>query len=284
MKVAGGVLAMCIRLLTIFFVSIFTLTVHADGRSGARTMVIGSLSAPPYVFLDEDANPKGILVVKITQALERIGITPVFEINNWSRSFRRVKAGEIDAIIPALKSPDREELLVYPQTPLAIFNMMIAKHVADYRKSSNLNTFTGKTVGRIHGASVTPAFDNASTEQKFKLEERASFGQLALGVAHQRLNYAAGPELMLMWGASENGILGELDFLQPPLGQGVVYLAISKQSPFSTAVAEISESLREVDDSEAFAEALRPYSTFLHLDLYEKLHQTADVHKQNGGR
>ena len=292
MKVAGGVLVMCIRLLAVFLISLFTLNAHADDLSSnpsldpplGRAMVIGALSAPPYVFLDEDGNAKGILVIKITQALERIGIKPVFEINNWSRSFRRVKTGEIDAIIPALKSPDREELLVFPDLPIAIFNMMMAKNVRDTRQMADLNDLSSKSVGRIRGARVTPAFDNAISEQKFQLEERETFGQLALGVAHQRLDYAVGPELMLMWGAGENGILGRLDFLEPSLGQGVVYLALSKQSEYAALSKEISDSLHVVDDSQAFKEALRPYSTFLHLDLYEKLRQTADVHKHNGGR
>ena len=270
---------MCFRVLTIFLVSFFALNAFADDQAAKRVMIIGALSAPPYVFLDEDHKPKGILVVKITQALERINIQAEFEINNWSRSFRRVKNGEIDAIIPTLKSPDREKFLLYPETPIALFNMIMAKHVSDPRQTANINALTGKSVGRIRGARVTPAFDNAISEQKFKLEERATFGQLALGVAHRRLDYAVGPELMLMWGAGENGILGYLDVLEPSLGQGAISLALSKHSQFAPIIADISKSLDIVNDSDSFEEALRPYSTFLHLDLYEKLHATSEVHK-----
>ncbi|MEG3617139.1 transporter substrate-binding domain-containing protein [Magnetovibrio sp. PR-2] len=255
--------------------------VSVRAQSAKPAMVIGALSAPPYVFLDDQSNPKGILVEKITRALDRLGIKPVFEINNWSRAFRRVKNGDIDAIIPALKSPDREAYLVYPKNPIALFNMMMAKHVSDPRQTVELNDINGLTVGRIRGARVTPAFDEALQAQKFDLAERATFGQLALGVAHQRLDYAVGPELMLMWGAGERGVLRNLSFLEPSLGQGPVYLAISKHSQFVLKVEEISESIHDVEESSAFKEALRPYSTFLHLDLFEKLNQASKVHKHS---
>lgn len=247
---------------------------------GPDVMVIGGLQVPPYIIVDEEGQASGLVVDLLRRALEQVGVRPHFEITNWARAFAGAKAGRLDALIPALRSPDREEVLVYPSEPLTVLNMVVIRHAGDreLHYDGDLNVFRDMSMGRIRSARVAPAFDEAAAAGMFRLEERASFGLLALGVAHRRIDLMAGDELMGLWGAAENGVLEKLKVMDPPLAQAPVYLAISKGSPFAARAEEIAESLAKARRSQEFKEALMPYGELLQQDLFEKLLKLSSEH------
>ncbi|MCW8914697.1 MAG: transporter substrate-binding domain-containing protein [Magnetovibrio sp.] len=259
-------------------VTIYTSAVCAEGPHSQKTMVIGGLSAPPYIFVDDDGHATGILIIKIRQALSQMGIQAKFEISNWPRSFHNAKTGTIDAVIPTLKSPDREVFLHYPEEPIANLTMVMIKNAHSPLSIEKISDLNGKYVGRIRNARVTPEFDEAAQSKAFVLEQRSTFRQLALSVAHNRLDIAIGPELMLLWAAGESGVLNKIKTLDFPLGKAPVYLAISKKSKFTTQISEISKNLRLVRKSPEFENALNPYSAFLHVNLFEKLQGASNTH------
>jgi len=235
-------------------------------------MVIGGLVAPPYIIKDEHNNPSGILVELIQQTLRPLGIEPQFRITNWARAFKSATAGKIDALIPAIKSPDREKALIYPAEPLTVLQMGLMRQKGSSAVyDGELESLKGRRIGRIRNARVAPAFDKAAANGLFHLEERSSFGLLALAVVHGRVDFLAGDELMGLWGAAENGVLNRIEVAHPHFGDNPVYLAISKKSPLASRAAEISVKLAEIKKSQNFKQALEAYGRFLQKDVFEYL-------------
>ncbi len=235
-------------------------------------MVIGGLVAPPYIIVDDNKKVSGILVHLIRSALSDLDIEVEFKITNWARAFDSAKHGRADALIPTIKSPDRESVLTYPNVPLAILEMCLLKSTEQQIDfNGNLSTLAPYRIGRIRNARVSPAFDEAAEDHYFKLEERASFDLLAKAVAHGRLDLAAGDELMMLWAAANNGVLNNVEIIHPHLANTFVYLAISKKSIFANRVDEISKSIELTKSSQGFQNTIHAYEKLLKPEVFEHL-------------
>lgn len=260
------------RRLYLFLIISFLAAPSPVFADSPRVMVISGLQAPPYVMLDEKGKATGILVDLINQGLQPLNIQPVFKISNWARSFEEAKQGRADAIIPTIKSEDRETLFIFPAEPLTRLQMAFMKHPdADIAFTGDLDSLTRYRIGKIRKARVSPTFDEAVAQQKLQIEERTSFGLLALAVARNRLDLFAGDELMGLWGAAENGVLDEVETITPYLSKVPVYMAIGKSSIFADEAELISQALAEAKNHQDFRSSLAGYEKLLRKELFDNL-------------
>lgn len=260
--------------LLFFFLLAQGTTVHAQP---VKKMVIAGLEAPPYVILDKEGAASGIVVELIRQTLKPLGIEPEFQITNWARAYRTTLNAHADALIPTIKSADREQYFVFPDEPLNVLHMALLAH------PNKQITYTGRLedlmpyrIGKVRQARVAPAFDQAVTSGKLRVEERTSFGLLALAVAHNRLDLMAGDELMSVWSAAENGVLDQVKVIQPYLDHVPVYLAISKFSAYAGEAGAISKALKHAKKHKDFQASLHAYEKYLQRDIFERLIQQVD--------
>lgn len=260
------------RLLCLLLLVPLLTTSNLARSDNQREMVITGLEAPPYVIIDNKQKPAGILVDLIKQAFKPLGITPVFKISNWARAYEETKHGRADAIIPTIKSANREPLFSFPAEPLTVLHMALLKHPAnDIRYDGDLTNLQSYRIGKVRKALVAPEFDQATTNGILNIEERTTFGLLALGVARQRLDLMAGDELMGLWGAAENGVLEDIETIMPYLAEVPVFLAISKASPYAAETEQISKALASAKKHQDFKKSLSGYERFLRRDLFENL-------------
>lgn len=238
----------------------------------SRTMVITALEAPPYVMTDANQQPTGILVSLIRQALKPLKIEPVFRVSSWARAYKDAKRGNADAIIPTIKSPDREHLFTYPSEPLTLLHMALLKRPGDNISfNGDLSELEALRIGKIQKARVTPQFDKAVSKGVLNIQERRTFGLLALGVARSRIDLMAGDELMGLWGAAENGVLNKVETITPYLAEVPVYLAISHRSEFAKDAELIAAALADAKSSVAYKQSLSAYERLIRKDLFKHL-------------
>jgi len=244
----------------------------------APKMVIAGLEAPPYTILDKEGKASGIIVELIRQALHSLDIEVEFRITNWARAYRTSLNAHADALIPTIKSADRERYFVFPDEPLNVLHMALLAH------PDTKITYTGKLeelmpyrIGKVREARVTPAFDQAVSSGKLHVEERTSFGLLALAVAHNRLDLMAGDELMSVWSAAENGVLDQVKVVRPYLDHVPVYLAISKFSSYAGEAEAISKALKNAKKNKDFQASLRTYDKYLQRDIFKRLIHQVDA-------
>lgn len=83
----------------------------------ARTLRIVSLEAPPLVY-SIGRNTYGALVDVVVQGLARMGHDVEIQLMPWSRALASVRYGDADAIFYAIRTPEREEYLHFPEEPL----------------------------------------------------------------------------------------------------------------------------------------------------------------------
>lgn len=244
-------------------ISIVIFTLASTAASAQERFVIAGLQAPPYVYLDgETRQPSGLLVDLLNETFQTMGLTPEYELSNWARAFMRAQTGDVDAIIPAIKSDDRLEHLIYPVEPLTHLTMTLLQ------AKNNPLTYSGRVsnlqpyvIGRIRQARVSPELDALMASGHIQYEERNSFRLLALALTANRLDAVAGDTLMALWGASEEGVLDQVSVVQPPLSRIPVYMALTKKSGHAPIEDQFSIALRQAKITLDFEARLRAMQT-----------------------
>ena len=78
--------------------------------SGLPTIIVGSDTYPPYIYLNNDGVPAGIDVEIATEAFRRMGYAARFETIDWEQKTNLVESGAIDCIWGCFSMQGREEM------------------------------------------------------------------------------------------------------------------------------------------------------------------------------
>lgn len=270
---------MFLKRVCLFFGLMCLPVLHAQAK---EKMIIAGLVAPPYILQDAHGNVSGILIDLIRESLAKIDIAPDFEISNWARAYAMIQQGRADALIPTMKTPEREKFLFFPDEALATLQISLM-HNPDSPISfwGDFNTIGNYRIGRVRNARVSPDFDRAVKRSNFVLEERTSFDLLALAVANRRMDAFAGDELMGLWAAASNGVLNKIEVVKPRLAQIPVYLALSQTSFFAARQHELSEALASVKESRNFVKDVQAYDKLLKPELIDHIFQKSKTVDKN---
>ena len=105
--------------------------------------VVMDANYPPYVFMDEDGHPQGILIDQWHLWEQKTGIKAEIHALDWAEALRRMKAGEFDVIDSIFKTPERTAWLdfttPYARIDVPIFFDRRISGIADY---ASLKGFT----------------------------------------------------------------------------------------------------------------------------------------------
>jgi len=205
---------------------------------------IVGLNFPPYVIGGPGQPSSGIIVDIVSKALRELGYRPKFDITNWARAYAAIKNDQAGAIIPVMKSKDRETFLNFPEQPVMVMKMVLIgsrQHTIHF--DGSLKSIQSHSIGRIHKARVSPKFDAARERGELNVEGRNSADLLIKAVAHQRLDLIALPTLGALWSAEKLSLENNISVLSPPLNQTPVYIAFSKKKVPEAITKKISKLL-----------------------------------------
>ena len=111
--------------------------------SGLPTILVGSDTYPPYIYLNNDGVPAGIDVEIATEAFRRMGYAAQFESIDWEQKTNLVESGTIDCIWGCFSMDGREEVYRWAGP------YMVSRQVVAVDADSSIRTFSdlaGKTI------------------------------------------------------------------------------------------------------------------------------------------
>ncbi|MCB9482252.1 MAG: transporter substrate-binding domain-containing protein [Desulfobacteraceae bacterium] len=123
-----------------FFFMILAQWVFAD------EIIIVTEQYPPYEFI-ENGEWTGHDADIVREASRRAGVNPVFKEYPWKRCLKMVEEGAAEALISAMKTPDREEYIIFPDTNLSYEKNVIFGRRGDALVIKSLDDLKGKTIG-----------------------------------------------------------------------------------------------------------------------------------------
>lgn len=98
--------------LPLLFIAVFFVS---NGKTDPLSLV--TMDYPPHSF-QEDGEPKGIWVDITREAFKRMGQPVTIKSYPWARVIHMMKKGHADGVAGAYKTPEREQFMDYPQTPI----------------------------------------------------------------------------------------------------------------------------------------------------------------------
>ncbi len=147
----------------------------------------------------------------------------------WARGYAAVKAGEATALIPTIRSVEREALFDFPGEP--IFQAEIALFARAFKPlkwSGRPSDLVGLSFVRLRGALVSPEFDQAVREGRLHCEQAHGFGAAMRMLAAGRFDFAAMPKLAGLQIAAAEGLSARVRVLEPAPHVQAFYLAFAR--------------------------------------------------------
>ncbi len=196
---------------------------------------------PPFVIdAEKDNQISGIDVDIVKEIARRMNLEAAFYKCPWIRCLKSMEEGSVDVLTNAVKKPDREKYMFYPDKPFVtdlpiVFYFKKGKGSA-VRKYEDLCNYT---IGCERGALYFEQFDN---DTKLKKHPLPLYRQLFQMVQAERIDGVIGYKYTLDYIISEMGLQGvfEETFYRYP-NEVEAFITVSKKSPLASRFAEFNK-------------------------------------------
>lgn len=228
-----------------FFTVIIACSFVASSWADLPVITVSGLAVEPYIIKGEDSKkPSGIIIDIVNGVMSRLDYQPDYDITVWARAYNDVAKGYKQALIPTMKTEERERLFWYPEESLLSLQMSLFKSKGENVVwNGHLASLQGATVAVVRGAKISPEFDQAMGSGLFKVEKRTDFNLVMKAVAAKRANYGASDQLIGLWAAKRSGISSNVEVALPYLAEVPVYIAFSKDTVNADFVLRFNDAL-----------------------------------------
>lgn len=212
-----------------------------------RTIRICGVELPPLIMATPYGST-GVVTDIVLQACQRAELRATVEVVPWARGFAALKSGDCDALIPTIRSSEREALFDFPSEPIyrsemALFGS-IGKMPAGF--SGKLSELLSYRFVRLKGALFAPEFDRAVQEGRLHCEEALSFAAALRMVDVGRVDFAAVPKLAGLQIIAAEGLTAHLQVLEPALFVQPFYIALARRPDLAGVRQRLDEQLRRM--------------------------------------
>jgi ABC-type amino acid transport substrate-binding protein len=203
---------------------------------------------PRYSYWEKD-QIRGLCPEIINHAAGMIGVKVRYKAIPWKDFAGLAKKGEIDGIMPLVKTKERMEFLYFPDNGLAAEkNYFFTLTNSGVRYSGDLQDLRDIPIGVVRNYSYGENFD------EFKGLKKNVFPNveaLVGGVKIGKVKIGIGEHGIIQYYGDKQGISDKIELLKPPFPREILYLAFSKAKgkgyiklteSFSNAVAKLREN------------------------------------------
>ena len=207
------------------FTAFFLLLNCRSGIAADLSIVVNNW--PPYV--DKILPGKGIAMQIVTSAMQRKGYQATIAIESWSRTLEGIDVGVFDVVGAIWKTPEREQWLLYSD-PYLLNRIKFIKKKALPLKYENLEDLTGYVIGVVKNYAYDEAF--VQSEQLIKIPQNHIIQNL-VKLREDAIDVTIGDERAIIYELKQymHGQIDEYEFLQKPLSERNLHIAVSKQNP-----------------------------------------------------
>jgi len=231
-----------------------------NGESWATPLSFGTDEWPPYEDLSNPQAP-GFSTEVISRVFENINIPVEIHPYPWVRAQSMVYTGKLDGLYTAFKSAERLQFCHFPDEPLAQDQWVLFIKYRDIKRLSykSLQDLTGKKIGVVRGAAISPEFWEFVKKHK-NYEEATDDAQDFKKLDAGRLDYIVASELngysQIKSMNLDNKIIPLLDY---PLKKDNLYLMFSKNTTSPVLVNKFSNGLRSFKKTEEYRSIYKKY-------------------------
>ncbi|MCP3940473.1 MAG: transporter substrate-binding domain-containing protein [Desulfobacteraceae bacterium] len=223
-----------------------------------------AVAHPPFTLKETTEHGMSWELSKI--ALETQGYNVSVKFAPWARAFSDTKDGKYDGILIAYWTKEREELFVYPDHPVAFITtgFFKKKKRKDIKYTGNFSDVSSFDIGVERSASMGEEFDKADHLNKIFVNESEQIlkmvylGNIDLGVTGFKYSRSNLNNIAKLSGFE--GIINEIEFIQPPFTRRPAYLMISQKTPdFKQKLKDLNAGLEKIRTNGIFKSILKKH-------------------------
>jgi len=239
---------------------LFSVAHGANTNEHSDRLLVAGLVFAPYIIKEDSGEVRGIVVDIVREVGRRTGLSVEFSITNWARALQSAKSGDVDALIPTMKSDDRKVFFHYPNQQLLNLDMVLVKQKGrEIKFDGSMASLKGYIITRVRKGRVSPAFDQARENGAISVEGRNTHDLSIKGVAYGRVDLAATDRYIAAWSSQKLDIADKIELIKPVLGSVPVYLALSKARISNEQLKSIDNALNEIHSDGTFEKILLHY-------------------------
>jgi polar amino acid transport system substrate-binding protein len=210
------------------FLAAWSVMLASPAQADPIRLVTGNY--PPYEY-EENGQSKGIVVEIVTEAFRRSNQTAQISVMPWARALRLAQEGFADGVFTAVKTPEREQTLLYSdETLIPLVVSLFVRKDALISYDGNLAKLSEYRFGVVNQFSNGLLFDSAVKEGMLKNVEVASntdsnVKKLMAGRIDIMVNNRHGALFFL----SKNNALDKVVELHPDIDHSPSYLAFTRK-------------------------------------------------------
>lgn len=209
-----------------------------------RTIQVGTMHYPPFEIVDNGAY-KGPGMEVLMAALDYLGYDYVVKDYPWARMLDSMETGELDMMIDAYITPERQGFMYYSQIPYGTFpQALYALKDSNISFDGDLNSLKDYTVGVTRGYSYGTNFDTAMNNQVFTSDESDTVQSLFEKLAGGRVDLAADTYYSGQATLPEMGLEDKVVLVEPFFDSLYSYVVFSKANDLEPLRDEYDDALR----------------------------------------
>jgi len=221
--------------------------------------LVGEQAYDPISF-EENGEIVGISPDVIREAFKRMGYKVRLQLVPWKRAQEMAKTGEADGIFSAYKTPQREELYIFPQEPL-----LVEKNVFVVRKDSNL-TYDGDMakmkkygIGTLAGYATLEKYleKGILTQVDRSATTEEALNKLISG--DHGVDLVVNTNYILSYTAKKMGKSDAIKELPISVTEEPSFLAFTKKKDLSTVMAKFEVELKKMKADGSFNAIVEKY-------------------------
>lgn len=204
---------------------------------------------PPFYYYDyAEDRWAGISVDVCEHVAARLGYTLTYQRYPFVRLLQNVSLGNADIACTLFNTAQRAPGVTYTALPHAFESIWVFSRIdaADWQQL-DIHWLKQFQLGGVRAYFYGKNLEDDDTFRKLVVNDEEQLIKILLG---GRIDYALGNRPSILYHANQLGVADQLRFMEPPVYQGPIYIAISRArddahklaADFTRIVAEFRES------------------------------------------
>lgn len=230
-------------------------------RAEEEGVIVLAATETAFRQYEENGKPAGYIPDLLTEAFRRAGHPLKIRFMPWGRCLAEARAGTIDGVFGATKTPERETDLLFTDEVLIQETQSAFVRVTDKTPyDPTIDGLAEVRVGLMNASSTGSEFDKAVAEKRLhRVDVATSFDSLLHMLTGKRVEVIIADRLSVLGVAKKTGLQNEIRELPTPVLKDPVYVAFTKARDMSGASRDFSAALHGMKQDGSYIDVFAKY-------------------------
>lgn len=229
----------------------------ADADEGVILINVVAPELKPLIYIDKNGDNAGLIIDSINNVNSNSYLDIKVTILPWARAMKRVLNNQADAILPALYTEERSQILSFPELPFINFYpaVLLKRADDDYSYSGFQNIESVTSIAKVRAVHLGESFELATTSEYIRIVEVNRLEDAIKMLMLKRVDLVIA-DSFVNYTLKSMGLMSEITTINIANKVEPSYLSFSK--PFSSLhnINRIMETINTFNDPDHYSKQI----------------------------